>query len=139
MVRKLVILVAAYLILGINSCDRGFCKDVDYYDFSKVQIRIKNSKIIGQLDSLNFEINQLDTRYMAINRYQFNLMESAYALPCDYGWKGMKIPLVKIEITSDSDFNEDYPANTLLNDLIIVKLRKDNNHYPPEYLSLIHI
>lgn len=56
---------------------------------------------------------------MAQNYNNPSLIKESYALECDYEWNGMKIPLTKIEITSSADFNEVYPANTLLNDLIL--------------------
>lgn len=121
------------LILVVNSCDYGFCKDVDYYDFSEVQIQIKKSNTLESQDSLIFKINQLDTKYMAQKNIEFNIIKSAYALNCDYGWNGMKIPLTKIEITSNSDFNKDHPANSILNDLIIVKILEDPNIFHSEY------
>lgn len=135
MIRKTLILVGVYVLLigVINSCDSGFCKDVDYYDFSEVQIQIMNSNTIESSDSLIFTIRQLDTRYMAQNQKKLNLLKTIYALNCDYGWNGMKIPLIRIEITSDSDFNEDYPANSLLNDLVIVKVLYDVNLINSDY------
>ena len=135
MIRKILILTGAYivLILIVQSCDYGFCKDVDYYDFSEIQVRIKNLTTIETSDSLNFEIRQLDTRYMAQNCNTINLIKATYALNCDYGWNGMKIPLTKIEITSNSDFNENHPANSLLNDLVIVKVLEDPNNYYSEF------
>ena len=135
MIRKIFILIGAYilLILIVQSCDYGFCKDVDYYDFSEIQVRIKNLTTIEMSDSLNFEIRQLDTRYMAQNCNKKNLIKTTYALNCDYGWNGMKIPLTKIEITSNSNFNEDHPANSLLNDLVIVKVLEDPNKFHSEY------
>lgn len=135
MIRKILILTGAYifLIFIMQSCDYGFCKDVDYYDFSEVLVRIKNLTTIDTSDSLNFEIRQLDTRYMAQNCIKINLIKTTYALNCDYGWNGMKIPLTKIEITSNSDFNEDHPANSLLNDLIIVKILDEPNKFNSDY------
>lgn len=135
MTKKIMIIAAGYfiIILIVNSCDYGFCKDVEYYDFSEVQIQIENSNTIESQDSLIFKINQLDTRYMAQIRSDFNIIKSAYALNCDYGSLGMKIPLTKIEITSNSDFNQEHPANTLLNDIIIVKILEDPNKFHSEY------
>ncbi len=135
MIRKMMILAGVYftLIVFMNSCDYGFCKDVEYYDFMEVQIQIENSNSIESQDSLIFKINQLDTRYMAQKCIEFNIIKSTYALNCDYGSNGMKIPLTKIEITSNSDFNEEYPANTSLNDLIIVKILEDPNKFHSEY------
>ncbi len=135
MIRKIMILVGIYfiIILVVNSCDYGACKDIDYYDFSKVHIQIKNTNTIKSQDSLIFEIKQLDTRYMAQKRVKFNIIKETYALNCEFGWNGMKIPLSKIEITSSSDFNEEHPANSLLNDLIIVKILEDPNKYHSDY------
>ncbi|RLD59311.1 MAG: hypothetical protein DRJ05_06610 [Bacteroidetes bacterium] len=135
MIRKIMILAGIYfiLILVVNSCDYGFCKDVEYYDFSEVQIQIENSNTIELQDSLIFNINQLDTRYMAQMRSKFNIIKSTYALNCDYGSLGMKIPLTKIEITSNSDFNQEHPANTPLNDLVIVKILEDPNKFNSDY------
>ena len=135
MIRKILILAGVYFILAliVNSCDYGFCKDVEYYDFSEIQIQVENSNTIESQDSLIFKINQLDTRYMAQKLIEFNIIKSTYALNCDYGSNGMKIPLTKIEITSNSDFDEEHPANTLLNDLIIVKILEDPNKFHSEY------
>lgn len=134
-IRKILILagVCFLTIVVVNSCDSGFCKDVDYYDFSEVQIQIRNSNTIALSDSLNFRIIQPDTRYMARKRHGFNLINTCYALNCEYGWNGMKIPLTKIEITSSSDFNEDHPANSLLNDLILVKIKEDPNKFNSDF------
>jgi len=135
MTKKLltIILSCFSILLIVQSCDSGYCKDVDFYDFSQVQIYIKKSTSIETNDSLNFEIPQLDTRYMAQNHPKLELINTVYALNCDYGWNGMKIPLTKIEITSNADFNEDHPKNTLLNDLIIAKVVIDDESYNREY------
>lgn len=134
-IRKILIPIGVYflLIIIVNSCDYGFCKDVDYYDFSGVQIQIKSSNTIESQDSLIFKINQSGTRYMAQKQIDFNFIKSTYALNCDYGWNGMKIPLTKIEISSNSDFDEDHPANTSLNDLIMVRILEDPNKFHSAY------
>ncbi len=135
MIKKILILTGAYfvLIFFVQSCDHGYCKDVDYYDFSEIQVHIKSLTTVETSDSLNFEIRQLDTRYMAWNRIRTNLIKTTCALNCDYGRKGMKIPMTKIEITSNSNFNEAYPANSLLNDLIIVKILEEPNKIHSKY------
>jgi hypothetical protein len=139
MIRKIIVLLGINFILSIIiiSCDYGFCKDVDYYDFSKVEFQIKNTNPIDSADSLVFKIRQLDTHYMSEIFPPLSPLKATYALNCDYGWNGMKIPLTKIEITSDSDFNDSHRAHELLNDLIIVGLRKDENliHSAYEYIK----
>jgi len=75
---------------------------------------------------------------MAQNQFKFQTMQKLSALSCEEGWAGMKIPLTKIEITSNSDFNDDCPANTLLNDLVIIRISTSDDYYDysPEYLKL---
>lgn len=135
MIRKLIALLGIIFVLFIigNSCDYGFCKDVDYYDFSKVEFYIRNINPIDNADSLEFKIRQLDTHYMANSCKSMNFIQNTYALNCDYGWNGMKIPLTKIEITSNSDFNSLHLANDLLNDLILVKVLNRDDEYHPVY------
>jgi hypothetical protein len=51
----------------------------------------------------------------------FSLISKAHALDCEpEGWGGMKYPVIGIEITSDSDFDDQYLANSLLNDLVTI-------------------
>ena len=78
------------------------------------------SATILQRDSLSFHIDPTDGYFLGLNMPKFNFISSGYALDCDEGWGGLKYPLTKIEIISDSDFNENYPANTILNGLVTI-------------------
>ncbi len=127
-----------YTILGIiQSCDLHYCENVDYYDFTNIRINEINP-IIELNDSLDFRIEAFNLGWMAQNQSKFKLIQTVSALGCKEGYAGMKSPLTKIEITSDADFNDDYPANTLLNDLVIIFLNTADDYYGHkyEYLNL---
>ncbi len=129
MKRKLIILLTVYYILGlIQSCDLHYCEDVDYYDFNNISITVVDS-IIDPADSLHFLLRASDLNWMAKCQGNFSIFQNSYALGCEEGWAGMKIPLTKIEITSNANFSDDYPANAILNDLIKIDLCTANEYY----------
>lgn len=120
MKKTLTVLIIFGVVSIITSCLDSFCDDNKYLDFNTSIIIIKSSEI-QQNDSLSFRIGAKDGYYLGYSIPKFNLISSVYALiDCDEGWGGLKYPLTKIEITSDSDFNEDYPANTILNGLVSI-------------------
>jgi hypothetical protein len=141
MKRKLIILLIGYYILGIiQSCDLHYCEDVDYYDFNNISITVVDS-LIETEDSLNFVLQASDLNWMAQCQGNFSIFQNSYALACEEGWAGMKTPLTKIEITSNADFSEEYPANTILNDLITIDLCTADGYYDCDrkYLDLNNI
>jgi len=138
MKKKTIILVIVYTILGfIQSCDLHYCENVDYYDFTNIKLNVINSNIELE-DSLNFRIEALNLGWMAQNQFNFDMIQTVSALSCEEGYAGMKSPLTKIEITSDSDFSNDYPANVILNDLVTITLNTADDYYGTnyEYLKL---
>ncbi len=129
MKRKVIILLIGYYILGlIQSCDLHYCEDVDYYDFNNISITVLDS-IIETNDSLHFILQASDVNWLAQCQGNFSIFQNSYALGCNGGWAGMKIPLTKIEVTSNADFSDDYPANTILNDLITIDLCTADEYY----------
>ncbi len=129
MKRKLTILLIGYYILGlIQSCDLHYCEDVDYYDFNNMSITVVDS-IINTEDSLHLILRASDLNWSAQFQDNFSIFQNSYALGCKEGWAGMKIPLTKIEITSNADFSDDYPANAILNDLITIDLCTADEYY----------
>jgi len=141
MKKKTIILVIVYTILGfIQSCDLHYCENVDYYDFSNIKINVMNPNVELD-DSLNIQLEPLNLDWMARNQFKFEVIQTATALDCQEGYSGMKNPLTKIEITSDSDFSDNYPANTLLNDLVTIFLNTAEDYYGNnyEYLKLNNI
>jgi hypothetical protein len=141
MKKKTIIIVIVYTILGfIQSCDLHYCENVDYYDFSNIKINVINPNVeLG--DSLNIQLEPLNLDWMAKNQFKFEVIQTATALDCKEGYSGMKNPLTKIEITSDSDFSDDYPANTILNDLVTIVLNTADDYYGSnyEYIKLNNI
>lgn len=124
----------------IQSCDLHYCEDVDFYDFMKIEINEINPNI-ELYDTLNIRIQAYDLDWMAQNQFKFDMIQTVSALACESGWAGMKFPLTKIEITSDCDFNDDYPSNTLLNELVTINLCTAEDYYEcnNEYLKLNNI
>lgn len=119
MKRTLIVLTIFGAISFLSSCLDKICEDKKYFDFNTMTINVESTAIRAN-DSLSFHIRAMDGCYLGFNMPKFNLISSAYAFNCDEGWGGLKYPLTKIEITSDSDFNNNHPANSILNGLISV-------------------
>ena len=88
-----------------------------------------NKNNLNKSDSLFFRIEPIDLYFLADNIQKTQLFETAYAFKCDNGYGGMKYEVIKIEITSDSDFNDQFLTNTLLNDLVTVKKGNISNKF----------
>lgn len=116
-------ILTTIIIIGmisiISSCLDKICEDKKYFDFNKMKVNVASTEILSS-DSLSFHIRATDGYYLGFNMPKFSLITSAYAFDCDEGWGGLKYPLTKIEITSDSDFSESYPANSILNELVSI-------------------
>lgn len=118
--KKILTVLAIFIALSIlSSCLDKICKDKKYFDFNTININIESTEIPLN-DSLSFHTRATDAYFLGFNKSNFSLISSAYAFNCDEGWGGLKYPLTKIEITSDSDFNDNYPANSLLNGLVSI-------------------
>jgi hypothetical protein len=128
MLKKAILIIILFNLLGLLSSCFNVCDGVKYYDFDKAYVHAPNPEVKRD-EEFTFTLDY-DLYYFAtLNNFFYN---SAYALSCaNPGWGGSKNPVVKIEITSDADFNENYPANSLLND--IVEFFED---YPPKYIPL---
>ncbi len=135
MVRKTLIIILLFGGLSpFFSCLEKRCSNFQYYDFNIAHIDIRN-KIVTPSDSLVFQILIDDTEFMGFNQSNSILIPSATAgFDCDKGWDGMKYPITKIEITSSSDFSADYPAGSLLNDIVTAYTWLEGNTY--HYISL---
>lgn len=116
------------------SCFEKMCSDSRYYDFNRASIKVKNY-FLADNDSLEFQIQIDDIDYMGFNQLKPLLIPTASAgMDCEKGWDGMKYPITKIEITSSSDFSTDYPAGSLLNDIVTAYTWLEGNTYL--YVSL---
>jgi hypothetical protein len=133
---KLLILVVGYFLLNIILVSCGACNDVKYYDFHAMDI-LTDSPTVSVTDSLLFRIRPNDTIYRANENSLNGVFNSAYAFDCDDGWGGMKYRVLKIEITSDRDFSDDYPANALLNNIVTANtLIGGGNHFYQNFSAI---
>ena len=98
--KGLAILIGIFLIQFISSC----CKNVKYYDFSEMTYEVSNT-IIEQDDILSIELLAIDLEFVASNLNKF-AFSNVIAFDCDDGWGGMKHPIERIEIRSNTDFND---------------------------------
>ncbi len=128
--KVIIIMLAGFIIRFLSSCE-GWCDHVKYYNFTQIEL-ISENQYITKNDSLKLNVRQLDNEFLACKTE--NLINSAYAFDCDKGWGGMKYSITKIEFTSDADFNADYPANSILNDLITINAWIEPNEY--QYIKL---
>lgn len=119
MKKTLTVLTISGVISILSSCLDKICEDKKYFDFNTMSVNVEATEISAN-DSLSFHIRATDGYYLGFNTSNFSLISSASALDCDEGWGGLKFPLTKIEITSDSDFNDSYPANSILNGLVSI-------------------
>jgi len=131
------ILLVTFLVGALSpffSCFEKRCSNFQYYDFNIAHVDLRN-KIVTLSDSLVFQILIDDTKFMGFNQSNSILIPTASAMmDCDKGWDGMKYPITKIEITSCSDFSTDYPAGSLLNDIVTAYTWLEGNSY--QYIPL---
>jgi hypothetical protein len=128
MAKKIILIIFLFNTVGITTSCFDQCDNYKYYDFDQISIVPINS-VVALADSLTLRIDKPDGRFVASNDIQSHIMTIANAtIDCDKGWGGLKFPINKIEVTSDSDFNADFPANTVLNEIIMMrKWTKDND------------
>jgi len=109
-----IVIIGFFLIQFIASC----CKSVKYYDFTEMTYELSNT-IIKQDEDLSIELFATDVNYLSSNLNGFGF-SNALAFDCDDGWGGMKYPFEKIEITSKTDFNNEFSANDDLSSLFLI-------------------
>lgn len=115
MKKKILIAFFVLNLAGFISC----CGNLTYYDYDGIKTKVDNP-IVAENDSLSFGYRQVNRNYMAA-KVNLNYDAAYAAVDCDKGSGGPKYPLVRISVTSDTDFDETHPAGTELNDLIYVR------------------
>lgn len=113
MKKKILITVFTLNLFGFIGC----CDHLKYYVYNGIDVVVRNA-YITQNDILSFGYNYRGSNYLLQVKNNINLGISLYAYDCDRGYGGAKHPLVRISVTSDSDFDDAHPANTPLNDII---------------------
>ncbi|MEM7036464.1 MAG: hypothetical protein AAF570_05735 [Bacteroidota bacterium] len=126
------------LFLG---CPLGTCKDqLDYYDFTRFQVdatQYVGNAINPDNDTTSMNVHIGDWFMVAeAPTPSFSLVPSAHALSCCAGCRGLKNPIVGLEITSNKDFDAAHPAGTSLNDLALyINLWGAQTYFPLDTLS----
>lgn len=116
MKKKILILVFTLNILGVIGC----CRDVQYFNYSGIEVEIRNP-VVAINDSLSFGYGMTNFEYLAVSNPFSYFSNAIYALECNKGYNGDKYPLVRISVTSDTDFDAEHPAGTELNDIIYTR------------------
>lgn len=111
-----IVIIGIFLIQFTVSC----CKSVKYYDFTEMTYELSNT-IIEQGEDLDIELSATDVEFLSSNLNNFGF-SNALAFDCDDGWGGMKYPFEKIEITSKTDFNNEFFANDNLSSLFLIRV-----------------
>lgn len=131
---KLFTLIIAYFaLLIIDGCTNMVddpCGDIShvslpFYDFEKIMASSMQSEVHPSL-TLEIEMKLDELSYLSSNipiksNSDFGLINTAYgcSILAD-GYEGPKFPIEKIEVFSNQDFNGSYPANALLNEIVLI-------------------
>ncbi|MEM6766038.1 MAG: hypothetical protein AAF824_10310 [Bacteroidota bacterium] len=115
--KSIFLLFAGYIISLISAC---ICNNTKYVDFDEISILV-DEPLISTGDSLLMYVEAVDPRFIGQASPGLSLFPTAYAaIDCDYGWGGLKFPISSVSITSNQDFNDDYPAGTELSPLFLL-------------------
>ncbi len=126
--KKILMTFLTLNLISFISCFEH-CKNYKFFDYRDIKIVVQNPFVTSN-DSLSFGVNYVDTEFLSMTKLNFNFGNSLYAaVDCDKGYGGDKYPLTRITITSDSNFNSDFPANTELNELISIRGTNSNGEY----------
>ena len=132
---KILFVFATYFcLLLFDSCSNpddglncGGGNQPPFYDFQSLNITPNQNEIsIGDQLELTLELSEFS--YLAFHRPTFSLglINKAYGCsPLPPGYDGPKFPIEKIELTSDQNFNNDFPADSSLNELVVLKYFND--------------
>jgi len=131
--KKIFVIILMFNILGfVNSCE---CPPEKYYDYTSLIVSAYDP-VIEQSERMSIEINIGDKYYLASNANQSRFANSAYATStCEKGYAGEKYPLIGISVTSDSDFNDEFPAGSELSSIVKVYGTDSNGTYGEGYLN----
>lgn len=134
MKKKFFLLFFGLNLISLNSCFEH-CKDYKFFDYQNIEVSVENPEV-SQNDSLSFGIQYLNIEYLSSRSTQFDFGNNLHAFTsCDKGYGGEKYPLSRIKITSDSDFNDAYPAQSELNEIVTIRGTNANGEYVLGHLN----
>jgi len=119
------ILVAVFFLFFISLFNNCKCPPEQYYDYKSLGVEA----LFPLKDRLLLHINPVEVIYLAKVTSYASFGGYTYATSvCEKGYAGEKYPIVKICVSSNSDFNDDYLAESDLTNLIKVYGMKKNSN-----------
>ena len=133
MEKKVLLLVFLFSFLNLfNYCK---CPPERYFDYKSLIVKAEKT-FISSNDRLMLRIGIAEIEYLVKSTNYVGFGGYAYATSvCNKGYDGEKYPIVKIYVSSNSDFNDNYLAGNELIDLIKVYGRNSNGDYIFGYLK----
>ncbi len=133
MKKRILTIILCLNLFSLLSCFD--CSDYKYYDYSGIKILVHNPFVALEDENLSLSVRYEGTTYLSQTKKINNFGSSLYAFDCDKGFGGEKYPLVRISITSDSDFNSEYLANNELNDIVYARGTNIDGEYVLDKVS----
>lgn len=122
MIRKILSICALWMVVVLyESC----CENLPYFIYDRIDLVVRET-VINPGDSLVIGVYPNETDYVASTH---GLINSAFAWQCHNGLSGPKFQITEISITSQQDFNSNFPAGSLLNDLFMVEFFSRSTTY----------
>lgn len=114
MFRKIVAIFLLWLVITLyESC----CEKLPYYIFDRIELITEQTQLQAG-DSLVVVVLPIILDYVAVGRAGIS---QTFALSCEFGYWGPKYAVEEIRITAMQDFNQNYRAGDLLNDLFLIE------------------
>jgi hypothetical protein len=114
MIRKILSIFLLWMVVVLyESC----CENLPYFVYDKIDLVVRET-VINPGDSLVIGVYPNETDYVASTG---GFVNSAFAWQCHNGLSGPKYQVKEVSITSQQDFNSNYPAGSVLNDLFMVE------------------
>jgi len=133
MKKKIITLVFLYSFFNLfNYCK---CPPERYFDYKSLEVKVEKT-FISFNDRLMLRVGIAEIEYLADNTTYIGFGNYAYATSvCEPGYDGEKYHIVNISVFSNSDFDDNYLAETELTDLIKVYGANSNEEYVLWYLK----
>ncbi len=109
----------AYLLVGsLVSCYNCLEVPYPYYDFKTISFQYKNGTSISNQP---FLLSVIESDIENVAQTTFNLFSSSYAREkcVENGELGRKYYITDIQIISNNDWDNEHPAGSLLNDIVL--------------------
>lgn len=114
MIRKILAICCLWMVVVLyESC----CENLPYFLYDRIDLLVRETSI-NPGDSLVIGLYPNEIDYVASTN---GFINSAFAWQCYDGLSGPKYRVTEVSVASQEDFNPNYPAGSLLNDLFMVE------------------